>query len=156
MLDFCKSGKFDQIKLGQTKEWISNHFPEPDSRFSKQLLKGGFDVWTYGDIELHFEGQELIMIYADHLKAFSGGEKLKIDKWIFENTSSLSLVKVAAELDNNHIDYKQKEDNLGILLRLSSGVELTFENLNDVAHLSTSEFCVTSIGLVKENPNRWK
>lgn len=58
-LEFFKFGKFDFIKLGQTKEWILNNFPEPDSRFDSEMLKNGCDIWTYGDIEFHFTGQEL-------------------------------------------------------------------------------------------------
>ena len=54
------------------------------------------------------------------------------------------------------MDFKKKTDNLGVLLRLNSGIELTFENINDIENLNTNEFHLSSFGLIAENPNRWK
>ena len=48
ILDFIKNGKFDYIKLGQTKEWILNNFPDPD------ILDFKYNIWTYGNIEFHW------------------------------------------------------------------------------------------------------
>ncbi|EHH6118450.1 hypothetical protein J8O47_002069 [Listeria monocytogenes] len=31
METFIQKGEFDCIKIGQTKEWILNNFPDPDS-----------------------------------------------------------------------------------------------------------------------------
>lgn len=155
-LEFFKLGKFDFIKLGQTKEWILNNFPEPDSRFTGKMLKNGADIWTYGDIEFHFAGQELFLIFSDRLETLKGGEKLKLDKWILSDTSKLNLLYVLAELNKNGIDYKKKSANSGVLLRLNSGVELTFGNVNEEDNISANEFQMTSFGLVKENPSRWK
>lgn len=155
-LEFFKSGKFDFIKLGQTKEWILNNFPEPDSRFSGKMLKNAFDIWTYGDIEFHFAGQELFLIYSDYCTTLKGGKKLKLNKWILSDVSKLKLLYVLTELNSNNIDYKKKTDNLGVILRLKSGVELTFENINETDNLSANEFQLVAFGLVNENPNRWK
>ena len=38
-LGFFKTGKFDCLKLGQSKEWILNNFPNPDSRFDLESEK---------------------------------------------------------------------------------------------------------------------
>lgn len=155
-LEFFKFGKFDIIKLGQTKEWILNNFPEPDSRFSREMLKSGFDIWTYGDIEFHFAGQELFLIFSDHFSTLKGGKKLKLEKWILSDISKLNLLYVLTELNSNSIFYKKKTDNLGVTLRLNSGVELTFENINETDGLSSDEFQMVAFGLVAENLNRWK
>lgn len=155
-LDFFKFGKFDFIKLGQTKEWILNNFPEPDSRFSEEMLKNGFDIWTYGDIEFHFERQKLFLIFSDHFETLKGGKKLKLDRWILSDISKLNLLYVLKELNSENIDYKKKTDNLGVTLRLNSGVELTFVNINETNNLSTNEFQMVAFGLIEEYPNRWK
>lgn len=155
-LEFFKFGKFDFIKLGQTKEWILNNFPEPDSRFSGEMLKNGFDIWTYGDIEFHFSGQELFLIFSDHFRTLKGGKKLKLDKWILSDIGKLNLLYVSSELNSNSIDFKKKTDNLCVTLRLNSGVELTFENINETDNLNANEFQMVAFGLVAENPNRWK
>lgn len=154
--EFFKTGKFDYIKLGQTKEWILNNFPEPDSRFGGEMLKNGFDIWTYGDIEFHFAEQELFLIFSDHFSTLKGGKKLKLVKWILSDISKLNLMYVLTELNANNIDYKKKTDNLSVVLRLNSGVELTFENINETENLSSNEFQMVAFGLVAENPNRWK
>ena len=60
------------------------------------------------------------------------------------------------KLNEQNIDYKKKTDGLGVLLRLKSGVEFTFENIDDVEGLSTNDFHLSSFGLVAENPYRWK
>lgn len=156
LLDFFKTGKFDHLKLGQTKAWVLNNFPDPDGRFDVDMQNNGFDIWTYGDIELHFENQKLFLIYSDNLGSLSGGNDLKFNKWIFEDFEKLNLLYVMKKLNECDIDYKKKTDKLGVLLRISSGIELTFENIDDKEPLSSNEFILTSFGLVAENPYRWK
>ncbi len=158
-LDFFKTGKFDYLKLGNTKEWILNNFPDPDGNFEKEdLLKGkDFSIWQYGDLELHFEDQALFLIYSDHWYEWKleGGESLILDKWIFDDIRKLTLRFVLEAFNSQNIDFKKKTDNLGVRLRLESGVELTFENINDIEGLDTNDFHVSSFGLVAEYPNRW-
>ncbi len=58
LLEFIQSAKFDYIKLGQTKEWILNNFPDPDGLQDSAEVYDN-PIWWYGNIELHFNGQEL-------------------------------------------------------------------------------------------------
>lgn len=158
-LEFFKKGKFDYIKLGQARDWILNNFPDPDTRYaSERMKKGDIDIWTYGNIEFHFFNNELIMIFSDHFNnaKLSGGKHIKIKPWIFKDPSKLTLQFVLAELNNQNIDFKKKTDNLGILLRLQSGIELTFENWEDIDGCNSNDFRLTSFSLIEENPNRWK
>jgi hypothetical protein len=153
-LDFFQTAKFDSIKLGQTREWILNNFPPPDERGEN----GNFEIWNYGGIEFHFENQILFLIYSDHWYEgkLTGGNNLKLDKWIFDDISKLNLRFVTESLNTHNIDFKKKTDNLGVLLRLNSGIELTFENVDDIEGLDSNDFHLSSFGLVAENPNRWK
>ncbi|UIR56792.1 hypothetical protein LZQ00_03000 [Sphingobacterium sp. SRCM116780] len=156
-LEFFKTGKFDCIKLGQTKEWILNNFSNPDSRFDERIKKDGFDIWTYGNIEFHFFGEELFLIFSDHFlrTKLRSGKKLKLNRWIFKDTSRLQLSYVLLELNKNNIDFKKKTDNLGIKLRLTSGLELTFENREDIENLDPNDFELSSFALIEEIPQRW-
>ena len=85
----------------------------------------------------------------------TGGKSLKLEKWIFEDISKLSLRVVLEALNSENIDYKKKTEELGILLRLSSGIELTFENINDVEGMNSNNYHISSFALVAEYPNRW-
>jgi hypothetical protein len=155
-LEFFKIGAFDCIKLGQTKEWIINNFPDPDC-YDADFLTEEVNIWTYGGIELHFQNKELYLIFSDHWhEGKLDSDQLILNKWIFEDINQLSLLFVMTCLNEKNIDFKKKTDQLGVLLRLKSGIELTFENIDDIDDLSTNDFHITSFSLVKENPYRWK
>jgi len=156
-LEFFKTGKFDYLKLGQTKEWIINNFPDPDC-YDAEFLTEEVNIWTYGGIELFFENKKLYLIYSDHWYEgkLESCSQLKLNKWIFEDINKLKLLYVLKKLHEQSIDYKTKTDNLGVLIRLTSGIELTFENSDDEDTLSSNNYQLTSFGLVAENPNRWK
>jgi len=157
LLEFFKTGKFDYLKLGQTKEWIINNFPDPDC-YSSDFLTEEVNIWTYGGIELFFENEKLYLIYSDYWYEgkLESSNQIKLDKWIFEDIDKLNLAFVLKVLNTHNIDYKKKTDKLGVLLRLNSGIELTFENINDIEGIDTNDFHLSSFGLVAENPNRWK
>ncbi|WP_103070112.1 hypothetical protein [Aquimarina sediminis] len=157
LLEFFKTGKFDYLKLGQTKEWIVNNFPDPDC-YDPDFLAEEVNVWTYGGIELLFENKKLYAIFSDYWYEgkLDGSSQLELNKWIFEDVSQLNLLFVLTKLNEHNIDYKKKTDNLGILLRLNSGIELTFENVDDVEGLNSNDYQLTSFALIAENPYRWK
>ena len=156
MLEFLRAGKFDCLKLGQNKEWVRNNFPDPDSGWDVDLQSGGFDIWTYGNIELHFEKDELFLIFSDDLRDLNGGKDLRVMRWIFDDPAKLDLAYVLHRLNEEKIDYKNQSDALGVVLRLASGIELTFENMHDAEGLSPNDYSMTSFGLVPENFRRWR
>ncbi|NQY29458.1 MAG: hypothetical protein HRT69_08300 [Flavobacteriaceae bacterium] len=86
---FFKTGNFDCLILGQTKEWVLNNFPNPDGKYNPETNKV-FSIWTYGNIELHFEKEVLFLIYSDSLDNLNGGDFLKQNKWIFDDISKLN------------------------------------------------------------------
>lgn len=146
-LEFFKTGKFDYLKLGQTKEWILNNFPEPDSTFENK--KGGFDIWAYGDLELHFKDNQLILIFSDYWSEnkINAGNHILLKPWIFEDTSKLTLNFVLKALNTNHIDYTKKTTSLSIVLYLENGIELTFESTSDIANSDPNNFKLSAFGL---------
>jgi hypothetical protein len=146
IFDFFKYGKFDCIKLDQTREWILNNFPDPDTTFPND----NFDVWEYGNIEFHFKDNKLFLIFCDTFricKGIRGGKNISINKWIFNKLDELKLINILKILNENDIDYKKTEDSLNIKLKLESGIEMTFENCDDIENLNKNNFELTSFGL---------
>lgn len=130
-LGFIKYGKFDFIKLGQTKEWILNNFPDPDD-YSTDFLTSKYTIWTYGNIEFHFDkSNELFLIYSDYINKLDGGENLDLNKWILEDYSKLTLAYVTTKLNEQEIDYCKSTDSFFVRLKTRSGVELGFEKEPD-------------------------
>ena len=74
----------------------------------------------------------------------------------FENISKLNLIFVLGELNKHGIDYKKRMDNLGICLRLNSGIELTFENVDDIENMNPNKFMLSSFSKTDETSTLWK
>ncbi len=134
--EFFATGRFDFLKLGKTKEWILNNFPDPDG-YEKhpEIFKN--DIWTYGNIELHFSNDKLFLIFSDYIDELNGGDSLTLKKWFLENKEPLKLSNVISELNNKHIDFRKRTNRTGqltVILELESGVHLGFlleENTNE-------------------------
>lgn len=150
---FIQSGACDVIKLGQTKEWISNNFPTPDSQFDEEMQVHGFDIWTYGHIELHFKEEELYLIHSDHWPDgnITAGDNIHLKKWIFSDIESLDLISVLEALNSENIDYSKSSNELGCHLLLKSGVEMTFENLTDLEDMDHNFYQLTSFSLTNKS-----
>lgn len=126
--EFFTTGKFDFLKLGKTKNWVINNFPDPDGlkEYPKVFED---DIWRYGNIELHFNNDELFLIFSDQIKELDGGTSLKLNKWFLGNTEKLDLSEVITQLNDKHIDFKKRTNNVGKLtvnIELESGVNLGF------------------------------
>jgi hypothetical protein len=103
LLEFFRTGKFDCLKLGQTKEWILNNFPDPD----EANLHKDWPIWFYGNIELHFrEDETLFLIYTDYIDTLEGGPSLILDKWILDEPANLRLECVIHHLNRERIGFK--------------------------------------------------
>ena len=148
LLDFFKYGEFDCIKLGQTKEWILNNFPEPDSQ-EEVGMDIMCEIWKYGSIEFHFtENKILFLIFSDAwFNKFEEAKNIKIDKWIFKNIKKLNLINVIKIFNENEINYQKIEDKLKIKLKLESDIEITFENIKNANKLNKNKYIITSFGL---------
>lgn len=145
LLDFIKNGQFDYIKLGQSKEWILNNFPDPDD-FSSDYLTSNYTIWRYGNIEFHFDkSNELILIYTDYLQDLTGGESLDLDKWILEAYPKLNLAYVITKLNEQEIDYCKSSNDIGITTQ--SGVCLSFAKDFDDKTSNPNQLQMTSLSL---------
>ncbi len=126
--EFFTTGKFDFLKLGKTKEWILNNFPDPDG-FDEYPEIYKDDIWRYGNIELHFNNEELFLIFSDYINDLDGGDSLNLKKWFLENPEKLKLSDVISELNSKHVDFLKSTNKTGqttVNLELESGVGLGF------------------------------
>jgi hypothetical protein len=78
ILSFIRTGKFDYLKIGQTKEWILNNFPDPDDIGIGDTIKNA-QIWFYGNIELHFDKDELSLIFSENIVGLDGGPSIEFD-----------------------------------------------------------------------------
>ena len=131
LLNFIQTGAFDYIKPGQTKEWILQNFPDPDY-FSAEFLKPACKIWTYCNIEFHFDKTaELRSIFSDYVQQLDAGENIELDTWILKNHPLPCLAFVQAELNRLGTDYCKHSNSVGIQLITQAGVELGFSTDTD-------------------------
>ena len=132
LFDFIKSGKFDCIKIGQTREWILNNFPNPDGfNDGGNWRNGEFEIFTYGDFELHFSNDILFLIFADFAGEFDPGKSLLFsNKWFFEkDTSQLNVSFVINELIAKRINFSTTINKklFSVTLKIDK-IEIQFES----------------------------
>lgn len=132
MYDFLTTGRFDYLEIGQTAEMILQMFPAPECVPKGLLVKKGWNIWLYGDIELHFSDDRLTQIRADFQPGTSlnGGRWLSLNPWFFRHADKLDLYSAIAKLVQHHIDFIKIDTPSALILRLQSGVELMFEKCN--------------------------
>lgn len=133
ILTFIKEGIFDVLKTGQSKDWVLKNFPLPDDFEDGESYKTGeFEIFNYGDLELHFSHDILFLIFADYQGKLESGDSLLLTrKWVFErDTSELNLPYVIQALEGQGIGLTtEKNDTLySLTLKLDSKVELHFES----------------------------
>jgi hypothetical protein len=130
LLEFIKTGKFDHIKIGQTKQWMLNNFPDPDD-FQDSPDMHNNPIWRFGNIEFHFNKEELFLIHSDYIDTLDGGESLELKKWIFSEPQKLIFSYVLEQLNQQRINFKVEHQTFGELSAVNvtiikSGVALGF------------------------------
>ncbi|MFL5740223.1 MAG: hypothetical protein ACJ75B_08395 [Flavisolibacter sp.] len=155
LLDFFKTGRFDCLKLGQTKEWILSNFPFPDGAESHidEVLKN--DIWHYGNIELHFNKGTLFLVFSDYIHELDGGDSIQLSKWLINDPDQLNLNSVMTQLNAERIDFEKKTEKYGdqyyVRLKLiPSGIQLSFisEDLEGNSIENPGDYCFGSFSLV--------
>lgn len=129
LLEVFKTGKFDYVKIGKTKDWILNNFPEPDDFEAGTTLETA-TFWSYGNIEFYFQGDHLIQIYVDNIDSLGGGPKLSLKKWIINEPEKLKLHYVIEHLANERIDFNVKHLIREHISQTSIGLPLSGTYLN--------------------------
>ncbi|MCA9705594.1 MAG: hypothetical protein KDK70_07095 [Myxococcales bacterium] len=159
LLEFLRTGHFDCLRLGQTQEYILHNFPDPDDFDASWLTdprSSRLSIWRYGNVELHFEGPRLFLVFSDYLDSLTGGPSLDIDPWILARPEPVGLLDVIRELNRERIDFCKERGSVGIVVvRLSSGVTLHFDpgDPPDVGVADPNEYRLSAFAL-QAAPNR--
>jgi len=142
--DFILEGKFDFLKIGQTKKWVVDNFADPDGTY----VDNEIEAFIYGKVQLFFHKGILYNIQVGSMCDFFSGEYIELDKWIFEKKEDLYLERVINCLNSHKCSYKlvneaDKYKHVKIFLD-TSGVELVF-CLEDSKNINQYELYAISI-----------
>jgi hypothetical protein len=156
LLEFFQTGKFDYLENGQTKEQILKTFPDPDDFGIGNTLDTAA-IWRYGNLELHFDRQELFMIYSDYIADLSGGKSVELNPWILGKTGDFSLERIMGEFNRLRMDYaiQNRLDDMTELIITKSRVKLTFHpdshvDDKDISSIDPNSFQMGSFCLMTE------
>lgn len=131
LVEFIKTGKFDYVTLGKTKDWMTNNFPEPDFKhhFNKSTT-----LWGFGNIEIYFTNNEVSFINLRNIHSLVSGSHIELDKSIFENSNENTLSVIQNKINEFEIDYQIKhlpKLEQVIINITKSNVELGFGTYED-------------------------
>ncbi len=147
LLRFIKTGEFDFVKIGDSKEKILHKFPAPDD-FGIGSTLNTAKIWRYGNIEFHFVDNRLTSIFSDRIADINGGKSIILNKWIFDHTKKLELTQFISSIIQEKIDFDLRHlkstGQISIMVS-TSNVEILFDRSddhNDVLYLLSS-FCLT-------------
>ncbi len=151
ILEFFQTGNFYRLIPGKTKEWILNNFPDPNYIGIGETLESAA-IWRYGNLELHFDQQELFLIYSDYIEDLSSGKFLELDPWILGKTGDFSLERIMREFNTLRMDYtilnKPDYDMIELIIT-ESQVKLTFHPEDDENDKDPNQFKLGSFSLMR-------
>ena len=84
MQDFLRTGAFGPIRLGISRRHLRGHLGEPEDWGPTPRAKHNAGIWKYGDIEFHFNGDVLWLIFADNVEKMQGGRAIDLDPWVLD------------------------------------------------------------------------
>lgn len=107
LFEVLRTGKFDFVTIGKSKEWILQNFVDPDARMDIES-KGEANYWIYGRIEFYFEQEILVEISMKDVRSLDGGQNLEIDDWIFNENDGQTVKSVIEQIVKNRIEFQVK------------------------------------------------
>jgi hypothetical protein len=138
MQDFLKTGEFGPIRLGISRRQLRGHLGEPEDWGPAPRAKHNAGIWKYGDVEFHFSGDTLWLIFADNVENLDGGKAIDLDPWTLNGAATVE--SVLQTLVEAHIPCQRIEwtlDDGTERFRVGVGVELLF--LDETRHLFDSD-----------------
>lgn len=143
MLDFLRTGQFGPVHLGISRDQLRDYLGEPEawslgSSRHPTRTPARAAVWKYGDVEFHFNGNTLVLIFADHVRILKGGEAIDLNPWVLSGKATVKQVLSdleAAQISCQRIDWKF--DSTTERFRFGAGVELLF--WDEVQHSANNE-----------------
>jgi len=122
-----QSGTLGPIEPGMHRSAIEQTFGSPDDWMASTPTFHKSPIWKYGDVELHFEGDSLSMIFMDDLANPAGGPKMDLDPWIINDGLTCAEAEghlVQAGIEFTVADFSHNDN--GIHLTTTGGTTLAF------------------------------
>ena len=138
MQDFLRTGEFGPVHLGISRRQLRDHLGEPEDWGPAPKAKHHAGIWKYDDIEFHFSGEALWLIFADHVEKLHGGRAIDLDTWILDGGALVGQVLeglAAAYLPYQRIPWALDDATERFLV--GAGVELLF--LDETQHMFCDE-----------------
>lgn len=129
MRDFLRTGEFGPVRLGVSRAELQGYLGEPEDWGPAPKAKHHAGIWKYGDIEFHFNGDTLWLIFADDVEELRGGETIDLDPWILDGNALVEQVLeglAAAHIPYQRIVWALDDDTERFLA--GAGVELLFSD----------------------------
>ena len=131
MQDFLQTGEFGPIRLGLSRRQLRSRLGEPEAWGPAPRAKHNAGIWKYGDVEFHFNGDMLWLIFADHVTTLKGGRAIDLDPWVLNGNATIN--QALSDLEESHIPFQRidwKFDDTTERFRVGVGVELIFWDKN--------------------------
>jgi hypothetical protein len=103
LLEFAKTGQLGPLHAGMTRDELAQQLGLPET-WSAPSRREHASIWKYGDVEFHFQGHRVFLIFCDHGSLTSGGATLRLDPWIIRvgmdrSSFECELSRIGIEFD---------------------------------------------------------
>jgi len=134
MLELIRTGHFGPFRHGMTHAALKELLGEPPLWGPRDPV---FDakIWRYGEIEFHFDLDELFFIFSDHDSLTDGGATLVIKPW--EVRGGMPRKEFEAALSEKRVPYSVNQDRFEpsyTHLTTGSGIKFTFAEDQETQH----------------------
>jgi len=138
MQDFLRTGEFGPVRLGISRRQLRDHLGEPENWGPAPRAKHNASIWKYGDIEFHFNGDTLWLIFADDVENLHGGRAIDLDPWVLDGGAlEEQVLKDLAAADISYQRIPWTLDDATERFLVGAGVELLF--LDETQHMFCDE-----------------
>ena len=136
--EFFIKGHINGIKPSISKDQFLAQYPKPDAfetnpeLFMDSSAKRYPNIWTYGNIEFHFNKEGLFMVWCDHIGDFygklKGGPSIELSRWFLEENTTINCINLIEILNHENLDFSRTTNKYSesIELSLSNRVQFTF------------------------------
>lgn len=138
MQEFLRTGELGPVRLGISRRQLRGHLGEPEDWGPTPRAKHNAGIWKYGDIEFHFNGDTLWLIFADDVEKLHGGRAIDLDPWVLNG--EVLVGQVLEELKEAHISCQRIPwmlDDATERFLVGAGVKLLF--LDETQHMFCDE-----------------
>jgi hypothetical protein len=83
LLDFARTGELGPIALGATRSHVQGLLGDPTDWVNDTPMRR-WPIWKYGDAEVYFGDDVVVLIHFDTFDIPTGCESLRVDRWIIQ------------------------------------------------------------------------